>query len=497
MKHFFTTMALLLPTLIFAQNYATPGTGMSIDMDYLVENSGGVVTSPEPGIYNVYDSVTISLNDTLVISPPQNEYFSVRLDSAVLLTIEGGLRFYHSSFTKLGADPYNGILFGENSYVVIVGGTIEKGGGLRVLTGNFSMTGCTVQYHQPILSTGGAVSISTGSPQFYSCIFKENAGPAIASAANSIVSPYISGGNFIGNNTLNENRPQINLSTSGPDNTTYIVGCEFTGYEEHDRVGAISFADLLGVATGNIVLEGNTISNNRYGIYVYGNDMHAEIVGNTITDNNNETNPMAGGSGILIQGNDETTAYIAENTISGNLWGVNALGAPFVNLGDTAAATFNPGGNVFFDNGNGGVTYTFYNNTPNDQTAMNNCWNGDEELTPEEAEELIFHSVDNNTLGTVTYLPLGCISIGIEEPGKDLINTVYPNPASSKITVELDPEAVGQSIELRDVSGALVMRVQTQGNSRIAIPLSNVAAGIYFINIAGTVAPAQKVVVLR
>ena len=45
-----------------------------------------------------------------------------------------------------------------------------------------------------------------------------------------------------------------------------------------------------------------------------------------------------------------------------------------INLGDTAAATYNPGNNTFENNGNGGNTIAFYNNTPNAVSAMNNCW---------------------------------------------------------------------------------------------------------------------------
>src|SRR5690606_37370079 len=150
--------------------------------------------------------------------------------------------------------------------------------------------------------------------------------------------------------------------------TTFIVGNIIRGDSGLTRVGGISVSSLLGGMQVNVVMDSNLITGNRYGITMYGATMGL-IRYNDIGNNNLETNPLSGGSGISLYSN--TGPVIATgNIITGNLWGITLIGTASVNLGDTSAANYNEGRNIFYDNGNGGSIYALYNNTSNTIPAM-------------------------------------------------------------------------------------------------------------------------------
>src|SRR5690606_23933618 len=137
-----------------------------------------------------------------------------------------------------------------------------------------------------------------------------------------------------------------------------------------------------------------------YGITVTGSNVRALITNNIITDNNTQGNPNLGGSGINLNGGVTNVSIVSGNRITGHLWGITLQNAVMTNLGDTAAASFNPGGNSFAGNGNGGVVYALYNNTPNAVPAMNNCWDYVNPMTdPDSIATVIVDASDINTLG--------------------------------------------------------------------------------------------------
>jgi hypothetical protein len=60
--------------------------------------------------------------------------------------------------------------------------------------------------------------------------------------------------------------------------------------------------------------------------------------------------------------------------------------------------------------------------------------------------------------------------------------TVYPNPANDQLFVNTGNVSSG-TMELIDVTGAVVRRVQFTGNL-FAVDLSDLAGGIYFVSIS-------------
>ena len=101
----------------------------------------------------------------------------------------------------------------------------------------------------------------------------------------------------------------------------------------------------------------------------------------------------------------QTKAVISGNHIEGSLWGVTIIGCQDVNLGClNEGENYNPGGNVFKNNGNNGELYDLYNNSTLTVYAQNNTWNVSEQ-TKEQIESVIFHKHDNASLGEVIFMP--------------------------------------------------------------------------------------------
>lgn len=95
---------------------------------------------------------------------------------------------------------------------------------------------------------------------------------------------------------------------------------------------------------------------------------------------------------------------------------------------------------------------------------------------------------DNDLAGTGWAFDYG-INVGVEEAQAGLTSLqLYPNPANGQVQVKLNfaKETEGQAeIRLNDLMGRTVYQtsVTTQENASLSIPTSDLAAGIYFMNI--------------
>jgi hypothetical protein len=476
MRLLFTCISLFIASALLAQ-YTTPDDGLTIDFDYLVQNSNGTVVM-DGADYLVTDSITVSETDVL----EQTTGITVKVNSNALITVIGGLTLNSDDETVFTwaeeGSHYKGFRFEDGSVIDLNNATFEYGGGLRILTEDFTMDNCTVQYQEMIASTGGALGFSDGTPSITNSTFIENQTAAINSPANGAFAPIIDNCTFQFNGASIVNKSQINLGPSGQD-TIVISNCTIEGHPDYIESGGIAVALLLG-GEGHAVIENNEIFNNRYGITAIGGDMTTLIIGNDIYDNNTQDEPFLGGSGISLSGTNQNHCTITENNISGNLWGVTLQGETMANLGDTTEANFNAGLNVFEENGNGGVTYALFNNTPNDLMAMNNCWMGDQEITVEDAESVISHEVDDSELGLVTFTPLGCIDpISVEETEK-LEIAVFPNPAKEQLTISTDKPL--HNLRIFSISGRLITNKNNlTGANYGQVNISNLQPGVYLL----------------
>lgn len=473
--------------ILTAQTYTTPNTGVTWTLDDIAAASTTTV-SGSGNAYTLSENLVIAENDTFIIDTD----LTLSIEADLLITVFGSFSISADDVTITSAEtsPYEGFRFEEFSVITIQNTTIENGGGLRVLTEEFTLDNCEITNNVAGGATTGAViSLSRGTPQITNNTITFNELPAIASAANSSVSANISNNYIEGNNMENSNRPQINIGTTQNAIPLIIFQNTIIGNPDLDQVGGIAVSNFVGGAI-NAEIDENEIRNNRYGISILGTNSFAYIRNNIIEDNNTQGNPQLGGSGISLNSSSPGMDVIASgNEIRGNLWGITVIGEAAINLGNDIPES--TGENIFSNNGNGGVIYALYNNTANTIPAANNCWVEGEINTLELAESVIFHQVDDAALGEVLFDPVGCATLSSEDFNISSIS-IYPNPTTGTIQFQNNRE-----IATVDVFGI-------QGNKVASLPVSEglntlelvLTSGMYFLKFNTTEASfVQKLII--
>ena len=458
-----------------AQTYTTPNTGVIWSLDDIAAVSPSTITVSGNN-YVLLENLVISENDTVIISSD----LTLEIDSDLLITVFGTFTINANSVAITALDelnPYDGFRFEEFSQINIQNTSVEFGGGMKVLTENFTLNNCFITNNvEGGATTGAVISLTRGTPQITNNTISFNELPAIASAANNTVSAYIFNNYIEGNNQANSNRPQINMGTTMVSDTLKIINNTIIGDPTLDQVGGIAVANLVG---GSIraMIDGNTIQNNRYGLTIIGSDSFSYLRNNIIEDNNTQNLPFQGGSGISLNTNSSTMEVIAEgNKIRRNLWGITVIGTASINLGDFIDSF---GNNVFADNGNGGELFALYNNTTNTIMAKNNCWIEGQINTLADAESVIFHQIDDASLGEVIFDPVGtgCENLSVEDVDFESFR-FYPNPSKGQINFNNSynfTEMIVYGIQ----GNILLNKIISKGKNSIAINLPN---GMYFVS---------------
>lgn len=488
MKFLSTFLLLLTFSVSFAQ-YTTPGTGVDWTLDDIATASPATVTVSGT-TYTLLEDLTIAADDI------------VRIDTDLTLEIEAGVRItvfgLGSFFVEADAviitavneaAPYDGFRFEEFSVVDIQNATIQFGGGLQVLTESFVLNNCVLLNNVSGVTTGATVTLSRGIPVITNNDFLFNANPAIGSGANQSVSAFIENNLIEGNNQSNNNRPQINMGATRVNDTLKIRNNTILGDRDLDQAGGIAVANLVGGAL-RVIIEGNTIKDNRYGMTVVGPNSYALIKDNIIEDNDTQGNPNLGGSGINLNApTGDMTVDATGNTMRRNLWGVTIQGPVDANFGDDAD---NPGLNVFSENGNNGETFALYNNGPTTISAKNNCWVEDGEGTLAEAEDVIFHIEDDPTLGEVIFDPVFCETLSTGDIDFAAFS-MYPNPATNHVSFQNRNNF--ETVTFYNVNGQEVFTQKLiEGSNEINF---NLPAGIYFAQFSTANVNAVKKVIVK
>jgi hypothetical protein len=402
--YFYLFLFFLFTATTALANFNTPGTGVSWNLDSLVANSDGLVTF-SAGEYFVNDTIRISLNDTLYI----NDNAIVKFAPLTFLSVRGTLLINppdNVTFTAQDLVPgYFGVRIDTTNSSVVRKLTFEYATSFRLNDCTILIDSCIFRYnnHQTATTFGnGAVSLFRAKPVITNSLFFENKRAAIQGGSNIANAPTIIGNTFMGNNTTNQNVPQINMGATGTD-TVFILNNKILRASTNS--GGIGFLPLGDVRT---VISGNVIMNNRYGMtFNGGSNINALISYNQIDSNNTQNNPTLGGSGIAFTGGSSTSqqnSIVTGNLIRWNLWGVTIQGRSRPNLGNILNAdTTDDGKNYFLENTNDQTPFIdLYNNSIDTIYAQNNHW-GTEDTS--EVELRIFHFPDNNALGPVIYLP--------------------------------------------------------------------------------------------
>jgi len=401
-------LAALLSTLtMIAQDFTTQGDGTTWTFSKLAE----VVESGVTGngkTFTMTKNVTVAAGDKFKIESG----IKVLMGNSVKLTISGEADFAAGErvqFTSAGAEdkPY-GIFVDSDISTVDFANIDFEYAGLRCFgSKGLNVDNCTFKRHNAV-SNASALGLGTNGASFTvtNCTFEECERNAIGGAANYSNPIVIENCRFTGNGTRNLNAPQINLTVA--DNVT-IRNNIVTGNPANNKVGGIVVSNMIGLkGTFETVIEGNEIRDNRFGIAAY-NEQNALIKNNILVGNKYETNPDNGGSGINIYDPYKTqTTVVTGNYIEDNLWGITVIGGKDVNIGKTEdknAADYNPGLNVFLNNGNRGKAYDLYNNSPNTVYAQGNYWKSVDIQDRESIETVVFHKNDDPSLGEVIFMP--------------------------------------------------------------------------------------------
>ena len=406
-KTFILALAMLsLVCNLQANDYSTPGDGKAYSFETLagIAESGVSITD---GAYVVNGTVTIALGDEFVIDNGATVLFA----DAAELVVKGKADLRAATPTLLGRLGESTSCYGLNiqseevtevsnltfEYVGLRGGT----------TAGMNVSDCKFLNHNGTAS--GALFLGGNGASFKveNCEFENCQKAAIGGAANFFCPLLVENCTFKMNSQANGNVPQLNL-TASEDIT--IRNCVVEGDSTLTMVGGIGIANWFGSEGMNVCIEGCEITNNRYGITTMG-IMDVVIKNNVISNNKFEVNPNNGGSGIsLYDPYYKQKAVISGNIIEKSLWGITVIGCGDVNLGktevDADVSDYNPGGNVFRDNGNNGVLYDIYNNSANTVYAQGNIWNVSTQ-DAEHIETVIYHKIDDPSLGEVIFMPAG------------------------------------------------------------------------------------------
>jgi hypothetical protein len=471
--------------------YVTPGTGVKWNLTDLVTNSGGAVTF-SAGVYTFNDSIKVRKGDTLFITTDG----TIKIAANKVFTVSGVLLVNPPTGLLVTAldtnNRYTGIRLDSTNSSVIRKMTLEyASGGLKVTDCSPMIDSCIFQKNNTVTGfNNGTLATFRTTCVIQNCKFINNQRAAIQGGANIANAPRIINCYFLGNNILNGNVPQINMGATGTD-TIKIIGNQILRASTNS--GGIGF---LPTGTCNVLITGNVIKNNRYGINLQGgNTINALVSYNQIDSNNTQNNPALGGSGIAFSGGAEgnyQNSIVTGNLLRWNLWGITIQGRAKPNLGNiNNTDTTDNGKNSFVNNFTRGID--LFNTTPDSIYAQNNFWNT---IDPDSVEMKIFHKPDTTAnYGLVIFMPfIGPSSTGQEYtslPSKFSIEQNYPNPFNPVTKIEYSlPFTSNVEIKLYDMMGREVMTlansVQTAGYHSVILNGSRLSSGAYFYKISAS-----------
>ncbi len=396
MKKLITLLWIFCLTGAYAQ-IVSPGNGSTFTFQDLASDPSGAVVATSAGYYRLSQDLTLSASDTLVIDAATKELF---INNTLTITIHGCVvcaprtdtLLVTSNISNCNGDFYD-IRIDNADSCVFTDIHFEYGNNILITQSEATFERCEFSFFSE-----QCIKYINASPVIEHCFFHDNQQAAISSGANVTGSPVIRHNEFVRNVRNNVNQPQINLGPGIAGDTIVIEYNHIDGFAHMS--GGIAIANLLNISNTVAIIRYNVVENNRYGYTQNGTNIFAIIEDNEFKNNNLETNPLNGGSGISIYGNNTTcAAKMRRNLVTGNLWGVTAIYYHALDMGTAD----DWGYNCIYNNANGGTSYALFNNAFSDMTAVGNFWGSNDST---DAEEVIFHYADSTIYGEVSYLPV-------------------------------------------------------------------------------------------
>lgn len=288
-------LAVLLPMSSDpAAGYSMPG-GVSWDMDDMVANSGGAVTSPGASEYKVHEDIEIPSNSSLSVAPGDTVYFDSGTGFSVygILSADGddvNSITFTSSAVSPGFGDWDGITFygggGNTTGTVDYVNLYYAEDGITVNSTYLTISNSDIQFNvRGINAIGGSVQI-TGNTFGHNGILAHP--DPYYSVGGGIFADNMSTG-FIENNIFNGNIGGIRVSGSYYfyimnnqiyNNTVYGIYCEggdnywqgYTNIMENE----ITLNDNYGIYMHpgfESFIDSNNITYNRVGIHISGDPM--------------------------------------------------------------------------------------------------------------------------------------------------------------------------------------------------------------------------------
>lgn len=429
MKKIISTILLLTAISCCFAQWVSPGNGTTYTMSSLSSAAPNAVSMTQNGVFQVNQDITISAGDALVLD---TNVSTINVADNIRITIKGSMTITDRTDNLLMSGDTTGSnlfeLFFDEATVTTIS-HLHFTNGKQILLSECDMVFNNCEFSN---CSNSGINYMNCNPIIENCYFHHNQKAAITSAVNMAGSPIIRN-NYIYNNDLsNSNIPQINIGPGSTD-TIFIVNNSIIGVAQ-TMSGGIAIMNM-GSSLTNIMIKGNLIQKNRYGYTQNGTSISSYIYDNYFLDNDLETNPNNGGSGISIYGTATSCASkIRRNVISGNLWGITAIYYHNIDLGTVE----DPGGNIFYNNSNSGIEYALYNNAFSNMTAIGNYWGSNDSTY---AEEVIYHGGDAalTGYGVVTYNPImtldpEMLSFVFQAENNPTLNTDY----AGTLTAESD-----------------------------------------------------------
>ncbi len=412
----FLSSVIAMVAVAHASNFITSGNGTTFTFAQLAALDGSGVTAVSDHAYRVADTLTLAQGDQLVVDHDIDTLYladgaALELRGKADLQAEG----HRLVITRASADDVPALItLYDNAEPTRWKNIDVSYTGVRcATTGGFEVDSCSFCHFQPQIGTHYALHLveAKASLKATHSLFAYNGHAAIGGAANYNNVVKIEDCTFYHNVLANKNMPQINLTVA---DSVIIRNNTIVGDSTMTYSGGIGVSNLMGFSADMYtVIEGNSIDSCRYGLTVTGSQTSL-IRDNKIRHNRFEINANNGGSGIsLYDPYYRSSCMITGNLIEDNLWGVTIIGGGEVNLGkvvvsgipvSTAADDYNPGNNVFVNNGNNGVKYDLYNNGTQTIYAQGNTWNVAVQDSAH-IEEVITHQADFASLGKVIFMP--------------------------------------------------------------------------------------------
>lgn len=397
---------LMFTCQLLAQEFITPGDGKVYSFQALSAISESGVTFSD-GTYVVNGLVTIAPEDEFVIDPGATVSFTNEGE----LVIKGKADLKATTPTRLCAFGESTTSIGLNvqseELVEVSNLTFDQVGLRSGVKAGMNVSDCAFLNHNGSATSALFLGGDGASFKVENCTFENCQKAAIGGAANFFCPLIVRNSIFKRNSQANGNVPQLNLTAS---KEITIRNCVVEGDTTLTMVGGIGVANWFGTEGFHVSISGCEITNNRYGITTMG-VLDVSIIGNIISNNRFEVNPNNGGSGIsLYDPYYKQKAMVTGNLLEKNLWGVTVIGCGDVNFGKTdveaTSPEYNPGINIFRDNGNNGIPYDLYNNSANTVYAQGNFWSVSTQ-DKESIETVVYHKNDDPSLGEVVFMPAG------------------------------------------------------------------------------------------